>query len=163
MNERFRLQHKFWLDMSKSDEAQLADQIDELKQTRAYSKTIRDGIRLICDLRAGRLEVLFELFPWVRAEFLEYMQSLQPTAPAVDTEVKTQLERLEQLLRQQGSPPAPPAGGPKPLAVTSTAPPVFDEDEDADLLVVKPASGGSNSTERFLRAAFALQGMEYRG
>ena len=55
----------FWLDATKADEDELIDQIEILKQQRLFAKTIRDGIRLICDLRAGQVDVLFELFPWV--------------------------------------------------------------------------------------------------
>ena len=31
----------------------------------------------MCDLRNGKLDILFELFPWVRAEFMQYMHDLQ--------------------------------------------------------------------------------------
>lgn len=66
----YRERFFFWLNLEKSEEFEIADQITDLKQRRQFTKTIRDGIRLICDLRAGRLNVLFELFPWVRAEFV---------------------------------------------------------------------------------------------
>jgi|GEM_PF-3496851 len=59
----FRLQQKFWLDLSKPEEAGLADICDSLKQNRTFSKTIRDGIRLIVSLRQGKTDVLEELFP----------------------------------------------------------------------------------------------------
>ena len=81
----FRLRFTFWLDMHKSDEAAIAETIADLKSQRSFVSTIRDGIRLICDLRAGRLDVLFELFPWVRSEFLGYMNSLQPNSTASDS------------------------------------------------------------------------------
>ena len=61
----FRMKFMFWLDTTKADEEQLIEQVEALKQTRLFSKTIRDGIRLICDLRAGQTDILFELFPWV--------------------------------------------------------------------------------------------------
>jgi len=70
-----RFKFNFWLDCDKDNELLLADTIDDLKRQRAFTATIRDGIRLICDLRRGSLDVLFELFPWVRAEFLDYMQA----------------------------------------------------------------------------------------
>ncbi len=49
----------FWLDMQKGDEAEIAELIDILKAIRTFASTIRDGIRLMCDWRAGRTEILF--------------------------------------------------------------------------------------------------------
>jgi hypothetical protein len=71
-----RIMFRFWLDDTKSDENELIGQVDNLKQDRSFTSTIRDGIRLVCDLRDGKLDVLFELFPWVRAEFLQYMREV---------------------------------------------------------------------------------------
>jgi len=67
--QKFRLRFTFWLDMSKPDELALAEKIEELKAKRSFAKVIRDGIRLICDLRAGRTDILLELFPWVAERF----------------------------------------------------------------------------------------------
>ena len=99
MNQRFRLRFTFWLDLHKADEAQLAKTIDGLKQERSFASTIRDGIRLVCDLRAGRLDVLCELFPWVQ-------EALQPVpAASVDARLHEQIARLETLLLAQGNVP----------------------------------------------------------
>lgn len=77
-NESYRLMYRFWLNIAKPAEEVIADKIEILKNERLFSQTIRDGIRLICDLRDGRLDVLFELFPWVKAEFMEYIREVQP-------------------------------------------------------------------------------------
>ena len=99
MTQRFRLRFTFWLDIHKNDEAELAETIDILKQERSFATTIRDGIRLICDLRAGRVEVLFALFPWVQ-------ETLQPVSAApVDERLQEQIARLEALLIAQGNVP----------------------------------------------------------
>ena len=81
---RFRLQFKFWLDVNKPDEEALADLCDDLKRRGLYTKTIRDGISLVDDLRNGRLDVLFTLYPWVK-ELVAYGQSggLRPAAPPI--------------------------------------------------------------------------------
>ncbi len=99
MLNRFRLRFTFWLDMQKQDEAELAATIDQLKQNRSFAATIRDGIRLVTDLRAGRTETLFELFPWVK-------DTLQP-APGAPAEqgLQEQIARLETLLLAQGNVP----------------------------------------------------------
>lgn len=73
-----RLMFRFWLDIFKSEEAEIADTIENLKNERSFTQAIRDGIRLICNLRDGKLDVLFELFPWVKAEFMEYLREVQP-------------------------------------------------------------------------------------
>ena len=99
MNNRFRLRFTFWLDMHKTDEAELAETIDQLKQNRSFASTVRDGIRLIADLRAGQTDVLFELFPWVK-------DALQASPPApMEKGLQEQIARLEALLLAQGNVP----------------------------------------------------------
>ena len=99
MANRFRLRFTFWLDMQKMDEAAIAEIIDQLKQNRSFVATIRDGIRLVADLRAGRTGVLFELFPWIK-------DTLQPAQPApAEQGLQEQIARLEALLLAQGNIP----------------------------------------------------------
>jgi len=78
---RFRLQYKFWLDVNKPDEEALAELCQDLKRRGLYTKTIRDGISLVDDLRNGRLDVLFSLYPWVK-ELMIYGQggALRPAS-----------------------------------------------------------------------------------
>lgn len=87
--KRFRLRFTFWLDVNKEEESEIADTIEELKQERSFAQTIREGIKLITSLREGSLDVLFELFPWVRAEFLEYVKELGFTAPPSEAKQPT--------------------------------------------------------------------------
>lgn len=225
-----RLMFRFWLDMFKSEEAAIADQVEILKNKRSFTQTIRDGIRLVCDLRNGKLDVLFELFPWVRAEFMEYMRDLQLSKPAqadkvsapqiaeptaqqthadriwleaeqdrldaerkwhekhladsqkaLDAERKQielertktqkvmqeQLDRLEQLLLQQGNQPissvlqpvvsggggSPQAiTGPKSLSVPKFTTPTYDDDDDDDfaLNIQKDEKSGAQAALNFL-------------
>ena len=63
--ERFRQRFNFWLDLNKTNDAILAHEIHDLKQCKQFSQTIRDGIRLIVDLRRGNTDVLCELFPLI--------------------------------------------------------------------------------------------------
>jgi hypothetical protein len=146
-----RFQFKFWLDANKDDELLLAEEIDLLKRQRTYTSTIRDGIRLISDLRAGRLDVLFELFPWVRAEFLDH---IQPTQSPAEIEMQHRLERMESLLLAQGNTPISGQGVGKSLLKGLAAPPIDNED-DTDLLVVKKST--VNSAQNFLDAVMNLQ------
>ena len=151
----------FWLDDSKQAENLLIGQVDSLKDNRLFSKTIRDGIRLIVDLRKGSLEVLFELFPFVRAEFMEYVKDTLPDNRNDNSDIKREIARLESLIIQQGksntnimkplSGGLQPIGGLKPLA-----PPAYDED-DFQLEVTKAGDSGINAAQNFLASMQALQ------
>ena len=65
MAESFRLRFNFWLDVTKSHENEVAAEIEQLKADRLFTKTVRDGIRLIVSLRRRDTSVLYELFPWL--------------------------------------------------------------------------------------------------
>ncbi|MGB7341462.1 MAG: hypothetical protein WBC91_21375, partial [Phototrophicaceae bacterium] len=73
-DNRYQRQFRFWLNAKSRQDQTLIELVNQLKNKRSFTQTIRDGIRLVCDLRNGKLDVLFELFPWVRAEFMEYMR-----------------------------------------------------------------------------------------
>ena len=95
----YRIMQKFWLDVSKHDERELAQQIVELKDRRAFARSIRDALKLFLDLKQGKVAVLCELFPWVKEAF----QSA-PVAP-VEQGLQEQIARLETLLLAQGNVP----------------------------------------------------------
>ncbi|MEP6987919.1 MAG: hypothetical protein ABI970_20120, partial [Chloroflexota bacterium] len=64
---RQRKQFKFWLNILNSQEKYLADVIQWLTEQGEFVRSIRDGIRLIYDLRFQRSnESLLELFPDIR-------------------------------------------------------------------------------------------------
>lgn len=58
-----RMQFKFWLDANRENEAALGAYLDDMKQKRKLTATIRDAVRLLWWLRSGRAEVLLEMFP----------------------------------------------------------------------------------------------------
>jgi len=159
--QRFRLRFTFWLDMLDHEEQALAEQIETLKTQRTFAKTIRDGIRLISDLRAGKLDVLFELFPWVRAEFLA---GVQPQKTAGELELQRQLERLEKLLTEQRTvhSDAPrllqpvTVDGPRALNVPKFDLPRFDDDDEAETLVLTKDTS-ADSALNFLNSMLRLQ------
>lgn len=153
--ERFRLQFKFWLDVNKAEEYHIAEIIDELKRGGAFSKAIRDGLRLITDLWRGNLDVLLALFPWVEDAFHERFATQQPDT---DHTLQKRLDSLEKLLLQQGNVPLEPsASGPKPLAKVATTAPKPDAPDD-DLLVMRKAQSNTRSAQNFVDSAFALIG-----
>ena len=150
----YRIQHKFWLDIERDSEADLNDLVVDLKRRRSFVSTVRDGIRLIADLRSGNVAVLLELFPFVRGE-------LSGGAAGGDDDMRAQLERLERaLLGQDNGALMSGTGGPKPLVISgSIVQPLINDDDDymPTLTVVKAASSDSNASANFLASAFALQ------
>ena len=148
--KRFRLKFMFWLDMTKEDELWLADEIEDLKHKRLFSQTIRDGIRLMRDLRAGRTEVLFSMFPWLAAE-------LAAPAPQADAVLRHEIDRLRELILSQANAPSLPGNGfsgLKPMRPSLSADDVDDRDEVQ--LTVK-ATNDNASAKNFLSSLLSLQ------
>ena len=147
-----REKFSFWLNLDKDEEFLLADQIFELKQERSFVATIRDGLRLIGDLRAGRLDMLLALFPWVEEAFYQRFVG-QKTGS--DYALREQLAKLERLLIEQGNTPVSTHNVPKPLAIPIIVDPIPDDADDVELTIRKAASDG-RSTRNFLNSAFDL-------
>ena len=149
-NTPHRIRFNFWLNLDKPDESEIADKIELLKNERSFTSTIRDGIRLIVDLRKGNTDVLFELFPLMKAKL---------QGRAGDGNLKREIDRLEQLILQQSNQPVmksvsgglSPIGGTKPLP-----PPAFDNDLDMSLTVNK-AQGNGQAAQNFLQSMQTLQ------
>lgn len=158
--KRFRLRYTFWLNLIDPAENLIAERIEMLKANRTFAKTIRDGIRLICDLRTGQLEVLFELFPWVKAELNAVTQ---PQSIAGEVDLQRQLARLEKLLTEQRHPlpplPVPlqpvPIGGPRALNAPKFDLPHLDDDDSETLVVQRDTR--TDSALNFLNSMLRLQ------
>lgn len=166
--QRFRLRYTFWLDLHKEDERQIADQVTILKDNRTFAKTVRDGIRLIVDLQAGKVGVLLELFPFVRT----MLATAQSSVIVQQTDQQWLLEQIEQLFHQSSSQAvlaidtprvtardvtASGGAGPKALNVPKFDLPIFDDDDDdLDTLIVHKDST-TNSTQNFLNSLMNLQ------
>ena len=147
--QRFRLQFKFWLDMHKADERDLAEQIEDLKQGGAFTKAVRDGIHLVVDLWHGNLDVLITLFPWVEDAFYQRFTEQQP-----ETSIQLQLARLEKLLIEQGSTPI--NSEPQKKVVVPQVTTAILGDEDSGLIKIKKARSSADSAQNFLNSAFNL-------
>jgi hypothetical protein len=147
-DNRFRCQWRFWMDANKPDEYAIGQALADLKKRRQFLPTVRAALRLFLDLKAGNTTVLFELFPWIQ-------DSLKPTAPPPpDTSgLQRQLQRLEQLLLEQGELPAPPADYPQMKeSATTDAPrqlagagvklpkPTFDGDDQDTVILTRNTS-----------------------
>lgn len=113
----FRLRHEFWLDVARPDQHELAEYLEDMRHKRLFSKTIRDGVRLIRDLRAGNVTVLVELFPAL-AERLQPPQHTAELASLVD-QFKAAMQAV----------PAMPSGLPIPM-------PSFDDSQPVKVTAV---------------------------
>lgn len=139
-DNRDRVMLRFFLDKHKADERELWHEAESLKKERQFAPTLRDGLRLMSDLRAGRFDALFDLFDWIPGW--------------IETEVERRInERMvntnDRLARIEAE-----------LAMLKTAPalrPVAAPDDDGLLVVTKAKSDGKASAENFLSAAFSLQ------
>jgi len=136
----------FWLDMNKRDEAELAEEIEILKEQRLFSETLRDGIRLICDLRAGRTDRLFAMFPWLVGE-------IDRQADANAQTIQQEFDRLWSALASQ-SLTGDARAGLQSFSGSSFSPP--PDEDDAVALQVKAVKNGS-SGKNFLSSLMNLQ------
>jgi hypothetical protein len=146
MTRRYRVMHKFWLDLTKDDQDHLDEQINELKQARTFTQTVREGIRLICDLRQGNMTVLFELFPWIKADLLA---DVQPQETVGEKAIREQLERIEAQLAGQGI-----DFDTKAIQLVNRREASDAQDDDIQLAIKKDTS--TNAADNFLNSMMAL-------
>ncbi len=157
--QRSRRLFKFWLNLYHDTEYEIAESLEFAKRRREYTGIIRDGIRLILSLRQGHTDVLFELFPWLKNELSQPVTTI--ISASQDNGLQGQLQRLEQLILQQGSVPidtpmqAQPTNnnGPKALSVPQFSIP----DPDDDDTVVLKQDTSTNSAANFINSMLNLQ------
>lgn len=99
----FRVQFKYWLNITNDTEAALADFCEYLKSKRLFTQTIREGLMIINDLRAGRLDSLLSLFPQVDDLIEQEVQKRLATRKNGGSgdgtgNLDQKLERIEKLL-----------------------------------------------------------------
>lgn len=146
---------RFWLDMRKDDESFLHEFVQDLKSQRLFAATIRNALLLIYDLREGRVDMLLEMFPFVR----EAVRAADSGSDDGQKEIHRRLDGIEQWMATYVSSnnrvmSDVPAGAPKPLGGLRPVTPRRDDDDD--VLVLKK-SDGKESVENFLKSAMALQ------
>lgn len=140
----FRMQFVFWLNVQNELEATIAEEIEALKQARSFVATVRDGIRLVQDLRRGNTTVLEELFPWIAERYSN-------DNPSIDA-VVDQLARLEERLAQQGSQALP---APRNKQLPPPSAPTLD-----DIEIKKAGKSDENVAFNLRLSAYGLGGMK---
>ena len=76
----FRKRYEFWLNLNAETEYEIAEIADELKAQRGYASAIRDGLRMVWELRQGRVDTLVKLFPWIVERFQPQANANELTA-----------------------------------------------------------------------------------
>jgi len=178
--QSFRKRFEFWLDLWDEQQAELADLITDLKEQRLFVATIRDGLRLIRDLRAGSLAVLCELFPWVEKALVEAIEAAAKLSgdnsenggtEAVLSKLET-LQRAIEAQQPRGHYQAPASGpapqlvsgnlsGLKPIAGADTElPPPGDDDDLGNLLEIKGVARDVDAGQNLINSMMRMQNLK---
>lgn len=147
-----RLQFRFWLDVMREDENDLAEYVEDLKIKRSFAKTIRDALHLIRDLRAGKIDWLLFLFPWVYQAIYTQVEAdilarQQPASEPQDL-IMAQLARLEAKMEAIGAVPVGEGERPSQVPIPKALPPStfrYSDDDEIDLDIQQAVSDGSNN------------------
>ena len=158
----------FWLDDQIDRDWKIGEMIRDLKKQRQFTSAVRDGIRLIVDLRAGRTDVLFELFPLLA----EQLKASAAPPPPDTSGLERKIDQLQQAFLSGGAGssnglsmlPATTGGliggGIKTMNVPQIAMPTFDDDDDEqDTVVIKradPAEVSKNWVEQMFKSVQQL-------
>ena len=125
----------FW---DKEDD--LIEEASQLVDKSQFVKVMRIGLRVIPALMRGDIEPLFEAFPWVKAELLEYMKEIQPSSST---------ERyFEEILFELRSKPM---SNPKQLSPVAYS---YGDDDDLEMVIEKDDS--VHAGENFLSSLMNL-------
>jgi hypothetical protein len=155
----YRTQHRFWLDTNRQDERELAEYIVALKEKRTFISTLRDALRLIRDLRQGRVEVLLGLFPWVADYFKAQARLAHVPSPVPDFQLTLQahLDRVEKLLSSRS---VVEGNALSPIPPTALLPRQSREEIDIEITVVgEDEEAGKRATQNFMRSLMAIQNL----
>lgn len=162
-------QYKFSLSIHDKHNRQVKKIVDGLlaKGNGALSQSIRDGLRLLNDLRRGNITVLLEMFPDVLEKFC-------PPSTTNNDDVLREIEALRNELRQQQSRPMNNAeipdtrnygipamkqsgSGVGTLGAGRTFTlPLVDDDDGATIVLTKSLGSTSNS-QNLMAGIFGLE------
>lgn len=157
---RIKRTHSVQLDINKDVENWLHEWIEHLTKQRKFSQYVRDGLRLMIDLSAGNVDVLVELFPWIR-ERLTGQGSTPPESSSDIQSLENKVEQLTQIILSQNigqvmQPSRVEQQTGKEIAAPKFDMPVFDDDDD-DLPTLKLSTSSKNEAAgNFLRGLSGL-------
>ncbi len=153
-----RKRFEFWLNDQRQEDWLVYELIGKLKKPTKgqgqFTRAIREGIRLWTSLRDGQVDVLLELFPWVR-------EALTKSAPVASVGGAGGSDLAKEIAAQiilQGGTPGLLMGagqGPKPLKAPNFDLPSFEDDDEPTVLI--RASTSTDSSMNFVTALRSMQ------
>jgi hypothetical protein len=156
-----RFKYNFWLDDSKKDDRVVAVTIADLKKLRAFSSVLRDGIMIVSELRQGKTDLLFKLYPWIA-------DSLRPAASAPNSDPDDIAERVYQKMNAGGKVvildssndplvAAPALKGLKPINAPQIAMPVIPDDDQDPIVIRRDDHAAGKGAAAFMDSVLSLQ------
>lgn len=153
----FRKQYTFWLNYDKPEQLNIAERIDVLKERRQYSSTVRDGLRLVDDLREGNVDVLLELFPDIRQRLGVAEPPPDSKTERDDSQLAAALNNLAVVLQQQKKDVVP-ALKSSPTQFQLGPPKALELEPLSEVKARQKTDDGGQSSQNFLNSLMALQG-----
>jgi len=165
---RKRIQFKFWLDEIKPDEQWLITVCDWLMEQKQFVKSVRDGLRLIYDLRHQRSTAsLEELFPDIRAMLnANNPQPVKPSGGGELQEIKNMLEIVvaqvkdDNRLIMNGTIPmgnTPTLGTGKAIKSPTLTMPTFDDEDTLPMISVAKNDDDTSANNNFMKSLTGLR------
>ena len=155
-----RKRFEFWLNDQRQEDWLVYELIGKLKKPTKgqgqFTRAIREGIRLWTSLRDGQVDVLLELFPWVR-EALTKSAPVASVGGAGGSDLAKEI--AAQIILQGGTTGFLMQSAATPTGKQITAPkfeiPNF-EDDDQPTVIVR-ASSNTDSSLNFVTALRSMQ------
>ncbi|HKI53500.1 MAG TPA: hypothetical protein VJ987_05200 [Anaerolineales bacterium] len=151
--------YKFWLQLDKPEEKELSQKLEAIRKQRKFAPTMRTALHLFFSLMEGRTDVILDLFPWIKdvlQDTSEHPNSSNKNSITIaikdDTyALRAHIERLEQLIIDQGS---------KPISQGETlrkALPALKQYIEPELEIKKTKSDDRNNSSYNFMIASAMQ------
>lgn len=149
-----RKRFEFWLNDQRQEDWLVYELIGKLKKPLKgqgqFTRAIREGLRLWTSLRDGQIDVLLELFPWVK-EALAKSTTSQTTSGAAGNDLAKEIAAQIILqggtagyLMQSTSPSQPKQITGKQLTAPNFDMPKFDDEDELKLVIKADTSNAAN-------------------
>lgn len=164
-----RKQVSLWLDLKIVRDIEALEIIQMMKSKREFRRSVMLGLKIVWELRQGRVDTLLKEFPDV-VKLLQIKTT--PPPPTDNSDILNEILRNQRLLLERGItadlPPSPIAAQPlssgqktldAPKQITSKqfALPVFDDDDDDIPTVVITKATSDTWSNNFLKGLAGLQ------
>lgn len=135
--KREQIQHKFWLNKKDAEQRELIRYCEDLRdKDKPYNfvATIRDGLRIIRDLRDDNLGIFQELFPKLYEKL--YLQMEADVMEQAGIQSLIEVKQLLFIMRKEAQQPKQIVGMIQPL-IKPVAPPPIHDDDDLGIVIEK--------------------------